>query len=230
VLVDELLDNGSTMAEMKNYLLKKLAKTHTEKDLLTVCLFSKKRERNWPEADITGITDLPDLWVVGYGLDDRGTKRGWPELFAIPKVKIVETIETDEVKKLIDILDDSATLTDSINIGDTELPYNPQKRYRVAGLDALGFTGGPLGEKPSQPAKITKADLLKTLADVSIVKGKYEHELRFAFILENVHLVPEDDIFSGNNAVFSEMRMRLRKQINSSSRRFGLPGLEDALR
>lgn len=228
VLVDELLDNGKTLSEMKAHLLKKLSATHTEKDILTVCLFSKKRERDWPEADITGITDLPDLWVVGYGLDDRGTKRGWPELFAIPKVKIVETIEQSEVETLLKHLDDSAILNDSINFADLDLPCDPQKRYRVAGFDALGFTGGPVGETPmSRPTKITKADILKSLAEVSIVKGKYEHELRFAFILENVQLVPEDDIFSGNNTVFSEMRMRLRKQINSNSRRFGLEGLED---
>merc|ERR1712107_187334 len=85
VLVDELLDNGKTMDEMKHYFLRCLSETHKENDILTVCLFSKEREREWPEADITGIRNLPDLWLVGYGLDDRGTKRGWTELFAIPK-------------------------------------------------------------------------------------------------------------------------------------------------
>lgn len=28
---------------------------------------------------------LPDLWVVGYGLDDGQTKRSWTHLFGIPK-------------------------------------------------------------------------------------------------------------------------------------------------
>merc|ERR1712118_443596 len=107
VLIDELLDNGKTMAEMKQHFLNNLSATHTENDILTVCLFSKQRERSWPEADITGIPNLPDLWLVGYGLDDRGTKRGWTELFAMPKVKIVDTIEKVEVDRLLACLDDS---------------------------------------------------------------------------------------------------------------------------
>jgi len=75
VIIDELLDNGKTMADMKSFFLTKLSGTHKENDILTVCLFSKLRERKWAEADITGIPNLPDLWLVGYGLDDRGTKR-----------------------------------------------------------------------------------------------------------------------------------------------------------
>merc|ERR1719254_97839 len=117
---------------MKQHLLKKLSATHTDKDILTVCLFSKKRERNWPEADITGITDLPDLWLVGYGLDDRGTKRGWPELFAMPKVKLVDTIEKEEVDKLLRHLDDDAVLTSSLIFGGYELPCQQSLKYRVS--------------------------------------------------------------------------------------------------
>merc|ERR1719188_306422 len=98
------------MQDMKQHFLTALAGTHTENDILTVCLMSKKRARTWPEADITGIRDLPDLWLVGYGLDDRGTKRGWTELFAMPKVKIVDAIEQKEVDTLLSNLDDQATL------------------------------------------------------------------------------------------------------------------------
>merc|ERR1711974_596874 len=96
----------------------------TDKDILTVCLFSKKRGRPYPEADITGIPNLPDLWLVGYGLDDRGTKRGWPDLFAIPKVKIVETIDKGEVDRLLDNLDDDTVLQAPFVFCGFELTWN----------------------------------------------------------------------------------------------------------
>merc|ERR1711862_260835 len=99
------------MQEMKQYFLEKLSKTHTEDDIVTACLFSKQRERCYPDADITGITNVPDLWLVGYGLDDRGTKRGWTELFATPKVNIVATIDVAEVDALLAALDDDAVIT-----------------------------------------------------------------------------------------------------------------------
>merc|ERR1719409_1509276 len=95
---------------MKHYFLDSLACSHSEHDILTACLFSKQRPRVCPEADITGIPNLPDLWLVGYGLDDRGTKRGWTDLFAVPKVKIVGSIEQAEVEKLLEHLDDDARL------------------------------------------------------------------------------------------------------------------------
>merc|ERR1719352_990987 len=123
---------------MKMYFLNKLKATHTENDILTVCLFSKKRAREWPDADITGIPNLPDLWLVGYGLDDRGTKRGWTELFAVPKVKIVGSIEEQEVRRLLDALDDDAVLTGALVFAGFELQYKNKCRYRVSGLDIQG--------------------------------------------------------------------------------------------
>merc|ERR1719149_199535 len=135
VLIDELLDNGKTMHDMKLHFLDKLKDTHAENDILTVCLFGKQRARELPEADITGIPCLPDLWLVGYGLDDRGTKRGWTELFAVPKVKIVPTIEQEEVQKLLAVLDDNANLTAPHAFGHFELTCNKKQKYRVSGLD-----------------------------------------------------------------------------------------------
>eukprot|EP00933_Yihiella_yeosuensis_P081304 TRINITY_DN9489_c0_g1_i1.p1 TRINITY_DN9489_c0_g1~~TRINITY_DN9489_c0_g1_i1.p1 ORF type:complete len:471 (+),score=80.75 TRINITY_DN9489_c0_g1_i1:80-1492(+) len=227
VLVDELLDNGKTMQEMKQHFLQKLSATHTEQDVLTVCLLSKKRERSWPEADITGIPNLPDLWLVGYGLDDRGTKRGWTELFAIPKVKIVECLEVDEVQKLLGTLEDDATLNAPIIFSGFELTYNHKQKYRVHGLDtqegAARLKGPP--RSVAQAKKLSKADIVRMVEGVPKVKGKFEHELQFAFIQENVHLVPEDDIFSGNNQVFAEMRCTLRRQIQLQAERFGVQGV-----
>eukprot|EP00448_Togula_jolla_P010126 CAMPEP_0170614662 /NCGR_PEP_ID=MMETSP0224-20130122/24924_1 /TAXON_ID=285029 /ORGANISM="Togula jolla, Strain CCCM 725" /LENGTH=475 /DNA_ID=CAMNT_0010940343 /DNA_START=6 /DNA_END=1433 /DNA_ORIENTATION=+ len=223
VLVDELLDNGKTMQDMKQYFLTQLASTHTEKDVLTVCLFSKTRHRDLPEADITGIPNLPDLWLVGYGLDDRGTKRGWQELFAIPKVKIVETFEEEEVQKLLDTLDDNAMLTKPMIFSGFELTCDHKQRYRVNGVDVSAGRINPSLQNPE--AKVTcKADIVRILAGTSTVKGKYEQEMHFAFIQERVALVPEDEIFSGNNQVYADMRCRLRKQIAVAADKFGVSG------
>lgn len=228
VLIDELLDNGKTMAEMKQYFLNQLSATHTENDILTVCLFSKKRERAWPEADITGIPDLPDLWLVGYGLDDRGTKRGWTELFAIPKVKIVETIEKDEVDKLLAVLDDTASLTQPHVFAGFELTYNHKQKYRVSGLDAHVSHVRPSLEKDSDAVRITsKADIQRILTGLNTVKDKYEQDLQFSFIVDKTNLVPEDEIFSGNNQAYAELRCRLRKQITQTCNRSGLQGPAD---
>merc|ERR1719444_322879 len=110
------------MLDMKKHILEELKDSHTEHDLLTVCLFSKDRPRECPEADVTGIPNLPDLWLVGYGLDDRGTKRGWTDLFAVPKVKLVGTIEQEEVKKLMEAMDGNGMLTQNHVFAGFELP------------------------------------------------------------------------------------------------------------
>eukprot|EP00971_Amphidinium_carterae_P314800 6257626-Amphidinium_carterae.1 len=39
---------------------------------------------------------------------------------------------------------------------------------------------------------VGKSDLVAALSKLTTVKGKYEQELRFSFIQENVKLVPED--------------------------------------
>jgi len=226
VLCDELLDNGKTMEEMKQHLLKRLSATHTDADILTTALFSKRRDRTYPEADVTGITDLPDLWLVGYGLDDRGTKRGWTEVFAIPKVKIVETFAQEDVDKLMGNLDDSGAVVQPLAFAGVELQYNHKQKYRVFGLDvAVGSSstksvesGGVCLKSPS------KAEIQRALASVSKIKGMYEHELRFAFIPDGIHLVPEDEIFSGNNVIYADMRCKLRRKINTDAQRLSVEG------
>eukprot|EP00929_Paragymnodinium_shiwhaense_P083659 TRINITY_DN4465_c0_g1_i1.p1 TRINITY_DN4465_c0_g1~~TRINITY_DN4465_c0_g1_i1.p1 ORF type:complete len:482 (-),score=141.18 TRINITY_DN4465_c0_g1_i1:504-1949(-) len=225
VLIDELLDNGKTMQDMKMYFLKMLDKTHTEKDIVTCCLFSKKRERQWPEADITGIPNLPDLWLVGYGLDDRGTKRGWTDLFAMPKVKIVDAIEKEEIDRLLANLNEDAVLSVPMVFNGFELASNHKQRYRLIGLDAHGEKHAPSLQMSEHTSRVTsKGDVLRLLAGLSTVKGKYEQEVQLSFIQENQHLVPEDEIFSGNNQVYAELRCRLRRQMAHACERFGLPG------
>jgi hypoxanthine phosphoribosyltransferase len=226
VLIDELLDNGQTMQDMKIRILEKLKGTHTEKDILTVCLFSKDKKRECPVADVTGIPNLPDLWLVGYGLDDRGTKRGWTDLFAAPKVKIVGSIDEDEVKSLMDKLDDNAMLTAPHIFNHFELSCSNSQKYRVSGLDVQGThhrSNLMMQDEETQVRK--KADIQRSLDSMQVFKGKYEHEVLFAFIQSETTLVLEDEIFYGNNQVYAQMRCRLRKSIEASSQRCGLPGL-----
>lgn len=221
VIVDELLDNGKTMLEMKQHFLRLLGGTHGDNDILTCCLMSKKRERDCPEADITGIPDLPDLWLVGYGLDDRGTKRGWDNLFAIPKVKIVYTHEQQEVEKLLANLDEDAKLISTTVFAGFELTSTAKQRFRVFGVDIIT---GEVSMKPSELQNATKAELVRAVNGVQVVKGKYEHELQIAFIQDGVHLVPEDAIFSGDTKVFAEMRCRYLRYVRKEARRFNVEG------
>lgn len=229
VIIDELLDNGKTLHDMKNHFLSSLSETHTERDILTACLFEKERERDLPPADVTGIKGLPDLWLVGYGLDDRGTKRGWVELFAMPKVKIAETIDKDEVDRLISFLDDEAALTCHHVFGGIELPFSSSKqRYRVMGVDLDHVITTISNIQNADFNKISnKADMVSIFEALPTVKGKFEKDIQVAFLQENTHLVPEDTIFYGNNKLYGEMRCRLRKQIARDARRFNLQSFED---
>jgi len=230
LLVDELLDNGKTMHDMKQHFLENLKDTHAEKDILTVCLFSKERSREHPEADITGIPNLPDVWLVGYGLDDRGTKRGWSELFAVPKVKIVSTIEKDEVDKLLIKLDDAGILRERHIFAGFELACDHKLKFRVNGLDVHGsHSNASLSLQRSETKVTSKADIQRALSGLLTVKGKYEHELQFAFIADGVSLVVEDEIFYGNNQAYAHMRRRLRRQIEESARRCGVSGISEPL-
>ena len=97
ILIDELLDNGATMDSMKNYLVEKLSME--ESNVVKCVLFSKANERRDPsfDADIVGVDHVPDLWLVGVGLDDNGTKRGWPVLYAKQKMDGIPRCSDDAV-------------------------------------------------------------------------------------------------------------------------------------
>merc|ERR1712232_781690 len=119
--------------------------------------------------------------------------------------------------------DEHAVLTGPLVFAGFELTHNHKQKYRLSGVDTSGgnmHTSNPeakeAAERPSQThgemaAVLSKADVAQTLAGLSIVKGKYEQELQFAFIQEGVALTKEDEIFSGNRQIYSEMRCRLRR-------------------
>lgn len=49
---------------------------------------------NNPLPDLYGLM-LPDVWVVGYGLDDAQEKRGWTNLYGVPKIDSISPTEDD---------------------------------------------------------------------------------------------------------------------------------------
>lgn len=79
ILVDELFDSGKTLQTVKEYL-----QSLGNQEIFTCTLFRKERKTRYPLPDLVGYDKVPDVWVVGWGLDDKQEKRNWPHLFAIP--------------------------------------------------------------------------------------------------------------------------------------------------
>jgi hypoxanthine phosphoribosyltransferase len=75
LLVDDILDTGNTMKKVYNEVVKK------EPASLKTCVFLDKPERrqNDFQADWSGF-NIPDEFVVGYGLDYAGRYRQLPYL------------------------------------------------------------------------------------------------------------------------------------------------------
>ena len=82
ILIDEIFDNGHTMARVKE-IINQQAGVPMEK-IMTCVLFKKNKLNHQEGPDLYGI-EVPDVWLVGYGLDDNQEKRGWPHLYACPK-------------------------------------------------------------------------------------------------------------------------------------------------
>lgn len=71
VLVDELIDSGTTMHVLLEFL------PHAR---ICACLSKNKVQM----AHFLGFPTIPpDAWLIGFGLDDNGTKRGWAHLFVL---------------------------------------------------------------------------------------------------------------------------------------------------
>jgi hypoxanthine phosphoribosyltransferase len=78
LLVDDILDTGHTLAYLLNILAARKPAS------LKSCVFLRKRERleSNVHADYLGF-DIPDVWVVGYGLDYADTCRALPYIGVI---------------------------------------------------------------------------------------------------------------------------------------------------
>ncbi len=75
LVVEDILDSGNTLSQLKEVLLKRNPKS------FKICTFLDKPERRTAdiEADYIGFT-IPDAFVVGYGLDYDEKYRNIPSL------------------------------------------------------------------------------------------------------------------------------------------------------
>lgn len=78
LILDELCDEGNTLIAVSN------AIKNISKERIITCTMFKKNKYNKYTPDLYGF-DVPDVWLVGYGLDDCQEKRNWPFLVACPK-------------------------------------------------------------------------------------------------------------------------------------------------
>ena len=81
LLVDDILDTGRTLTRLREQLL-----ARGPRSVRTAALLDKPSRRAVPiEADFRGLV-IPDLFVVGYGLDWNERYRNLPDIVALPAV------------------------------------------------------------------------------------------------------------------------------------------------
>lgn len=96
ILIDELFDNGLTLHQVKTAINEKAL---VDLDRIFTCtLFKKNKSTKYPEPDLFGVC-IPNVWVVGYGLDDNQEKRNWTCLFACPKSEGIPESDDDIIFK-----------------------------------------------------------------------------------------------------------------------------------
>jgi hypoxanthine phosphoribosyltransferase len=100
ILVDELLDSGHTMCSLKEYFEK------LDKEVYTCVAFGKHKSTEF-RADFCGIT-LPDVWLVGFGLDHDQKFRNLKAVYGVPGGKNSLLLNDPDLmkktKKLIELL------------------------------------------------------------------------------------------------------------------------------
>lgn len=80
VVVEDIVDTGHTLA----YLMKLLAARGPAS--LTACTLLRKPDRSEVDTDVSYLGfDIPDVWVVGYGLDFAERHRTLPSICVIPQ-------------------------------------------------------------------------------------------------------------------------------------------------
>lgn len=94
LLLDELFDNGATI-DMICRKIMEVGKVPEEK-ILTCTLFVKDKASHYPPPGLYGLL-VPDVWLVGYGLDDCQEKRNWTYLYACPKAEFVPKTKDDRI-------------------------------------------------------------------------------------------------------------------------------------
>lgn len=79
ILVDDILDEGYTLAALRDWCVGQGARR-----VLIAVLCVKRHDRRVPglQADFVGV-EVPDRYVFGYGLDYYGQGRNLPEIYAV---------------------------------------------------------------------------------------------------------------------------------------------------
>jgi len=93
VLVEDIIDTGTTMHYMKEY----MKKTYGMKDLLVTILIKRNNihMKYDEQADFTGLTTDEQRYIVGFGFDYYGLLRNEPYVY-VPSTK-----DIDEMNALI---------------------------------------------------------------------------------------------------------------------------------
>jgi len=91
ILVDELLDNGETISQLVKY-FNNLGLTN----IYSSVAFIKKGKPHVIQPTWIGL-QVPDVWLVGYGLDDLGKYRELPIVCFIDKPDDIPKTKDDEL-------------------------------------------------------------------------------------------------------------------------------------
>eukprot|EP00762_Andalucia_godoyi_P008643 ANDGO_04586.mRNA.1 Hypoxanthine phosphoribosyltransferase len=95
VLVDELLESGRTLEHVSRALRTRFG-PHRLPEVHLCALFKKHRPDRSVILDFGGF-DVPDLWLVGYGLDNSQGCRGWKHIYAVPKAPGIPDSPDDRI-------------------------------------------------------------------------------------------------------------------------------------
>ncbi|RJX32991.1 MAG: hypoxanthine-guanine phosphoribosyltransferase [Oxalobacter sp.] len=81
IVLDDILDEGETLAEVKQRLLSMGARD------VVLAVFADKQidKKKAVEADVVGLT-VPNKFVIGFGMDTHGYWRNLPEIRAVKSV------------------------------------------------------------------------------------------------------------------------------------------------
>lgn len=78
VVVDDILDTGQTLAMVRDLIMEQKPAS------LRICAFLRKNVKRVSEVDLDYFGfDIPDEFVVGYGLDYNGCYRNVPDIVAL---------------------------------------------------------------------------------------------------------------------------------------------------
>lgn len=92
IVVDELFDTGKTLDAVVKYI-----NQFNPLSIKTCVAFRKNIQSSFPQPDYIAIDTVPNVWCVGYGLDDLGYSRNQTSLYAIPKAPGVHPSEDDRI-------------------------------------------------------------------------------------------------------------------------------------